>query len=71
MVNHTHDPGFAPSRLPNRVSNYDNNHFYSYVDLGQPDPWLKHRPVTQALPWIDPQVVFKNYDNNHFYLCMS
>jgi hypothetical protein len=36
--------------------NYDNNHFFPYVDPGQ---WLT-QPVTQALSWATLKSSFKN-----------
>jgi hypothetical protein len=33
----TYDISFASGQLSNWILNYDNNYFYLYIDLGQPE----------------------------------
>jgi len=54
-INSTYDPILSQINPRVEFLNYDNNHFYFYVDLGQLE---FTQPVTRALPWINLQSGF-------------
>jgi len=54
-INSTYDPTLSRINPLVEFLNYDNNHFYFYVDLDQLE---FTQPVTRALPWINLQFGF-------------
>jgi hypothetical protein len=54
MVNLTHDSSLSQVDLFVEFENYDNNHFYPYVDLDQQSTWH----VIRAWSWVEPDIGF-------------